>query len=113
MSNIFIIELCMLVFHIQALGVNEMKKMTLKRQRSQMDSEDECDICRASLYTSWITCQDDSIYCLQHAIKYLTNNRIQASQCKLMYVYGKEEMEDLIERVRERYSEQLKKKKQN
>lgn len=78
-----------------------------------MENDDECDICRANLYTSWITCQDDSIYCLQHAIKYLRNKRIQAKQCKLMYVYGKDEMEDLIERVRERHSEQLRKKKQN
>lgn len=85
--------------------------MTVKQKKPQAENANECDICRANLYISWIACDDDIIYCLQHAIKYLKNTRIQAKQCKILVKYGKNEIEGLIEKVTERITEQQKKKK--
>lgn len=103
MNNIFFVR--------QTLGVVRTEKMTAKQKKPQSGNDYECDICRANLYISWIACDEESIYCLQHAIKYLKNSRIQSKQCKLLYKYGKYEIEDLIERVRERITDHQKKKK--
>lgn len=52
---------------------------------------------------------DDSMYCLQHTIKYLTNSRIKPTQCKLIYAFGIEEIEQMLEGLRERIVIQQKK----
>ncbi|XP_031618620.1 protein Jumonji [Contarinia nasturtii] len=93
---------------IQASGVNQTEKIVLKPKKPQAE-ENECDICRANVYISWIRCDDDSIYCLHHAVKYLKNNRIQAKQCKLLFMYKKEEIEDLINKVNEKINQHKKK----
>lgn len=85
-----------------------MEKIVSKQKKPQTE-EHECDICRANLYVSWIKCDDDSIYCLKHAGKYLTNNRIQAKQCKILYMYENNEIEVLITKVKEKINQQRKK----
>lgn len=86
---------------LQACGVNRTEKIVLKPKKPQAE-ENECDICRANVYISWIKCDDDSIYCLQHAVKYLKNNRIKAKQCKLLFMYKKEEIDDIIGKMTEK-----------
>lgn len=93
---------------LQACGVNRTEKIVLKSKKPQTE-ENECDICRANVYVSWIKCDDDSIYCLQHAVKYMKNGRIQAKQCKLLFMYKKEEIEDMIHKVNEKINQQKKK----
>lgn len=85
-----------------------MEKITTKTKKPQTE-ENECDICRANLYISWIKNDDDSIYCLQHAVKYLKNERIQAKQCKLMYLYTSIDIEEIIAKVNEKKSQHRKK----
>lgn len=52
---------------------------------------------------------DESIYCIQHAIKYINNNRVQANQCKLVYAYGVDEIEQMLEGLKERIATHQKK----
>lgn len=79
------------------------------KPKKPQTEENECDICRANVYISWIKCEDDSVYCLQHAVKYLKNDRIQAKQCILLYLYKKDEIEEIIRKVNEKLNQQKKK----
>lgn len=76
--------------------------------RNKVNAEElECNYCRANLHISWIKLEDDdeeNVYCLKHSLKYLNDNRIQASQCKLFYTYTIEEIEKLIKRLKSRVS---------
>ena len=42
------------------------------------------------------------MYCLKHAIKYLTENRIEAKFCKLVYTYSLEDIDGLIKKLQDR-----------
>lgn len=53
--------------------------------------------------------EDESIYCIKHAIKYITNTRLQANQCKLIYAYGVDEIEQMLEGLKERIATHQKK----
>lgn len=66
--------------------------------------ENECDVCRANLYISWIRTVDDDIYCLQHALEYLNSNRVEANQCKIIYSYKEDGIKDIINRINEKLS---------
>lgn len=84
------------------------EKITPKPKKPPIE-ENECDNCRANLYISWIKTDDDNTYCLQHAIKYLRNNRIQAKQCRLLYLYKIEDIEELIAKIVDKVTQQKKK----
>lgn len=43
---------------------------------------------------------ENNVYCLKHALRYINDNRIQANQCKLMYTYTTEEIEKLIKKLK-------------
>lgn len=68
----------------------------------------ECNFCRENLHISWVKLEKDddesedenNVYCLKHALKYLTDNRIQASRCKLVYTYTIDEIDKLIKKLR-------------
>lgn len=62
----------------------------------------ECDLCRANVYLSWIRTDLDAIYCLQHGLKQINSNRLAADQCRLVFTYSVEEVEQLIGRIRSR-----------
>lgn len=73
--------------------------------KKQINAEElECNYCRANLHISWIKLDDDedenNVYCLKHALRYINDNRIQANQCKLMYTYTTEEIEKLIKKLK-------------
>lgn len=89
-------------------GVASNEKIVLKTKKPQTE-ENECDICRANVYISWIRCDDDGIYCLQHAVKYMKSNRIQPKQCKLMYMYKMDEIREIIEKVNDKIVQHKKK----
>lgn len=88
--------------------MNRTEKIVVKPKKPQTE-ENECDICRANVYISWVKCGDDSIYCLQHAVKYLKNGRIQAKQCVLLLLYKKDEIEEIIRKVNDKLNQQKKK----
>ncbi|CAG9799318.1 unnamed protein product [Chironomus riparius] len=84
-------------------GVNAVEK--IHEIKKQINAEElECNYCRANLHISWIKLDDDeeenNVYCLKHALRYINDNRIQANQCKLMYTYTTEEIEKLIKKLK-------------
>jgi protein Jumonji len=74
--------------------------------KNKLNAEElECNYCRANLHISWVKLKDDedeenNVYCLKHALKYLNDNRIQVDQCKLMYTYTMDEIEKLIKKLK-------------
>ncbi|KAG4077045.1 hypothetical protein HA402_016032 [Bradysia odoriphaga] len=96
---------------IQKAGVTRNEKIPIKGSKTKPTTEDfECDICRANLYISWVKTDEDNIYCLQHCLKYIKNDRIQAKQCKLIITYSVQEIETLIDKIKERGTQQSQKK---
>ncbi|KAJ6643275.1 Protein Jumonji [Pseudolycoriella hygida] len=96
---------------IKKAGVTRNEQIPIKGGKTKPSTEDfECDICRANLYISWVKTDDDNIYCLQHCLKYIKNDRIQAKQCKLIITYTVEEIEALIDKIKERGNQQSQKK---
>lgn len=66
--------------------------------------ENECDICRANLYVSWVRTDDDNnnLFCLQHCLKYINSGRLKASQCRLIVTYAMDDVELLIAKIRDK-----------
>lgn len=79
------------------------------KNKKAPSEENECDVCRANLYISWIKTIDDDIYCLQHATQYLNDKRIEADQCKIMYLYKEDDIKDIINKLNEKLSTTKKK----
>jgi len=52
------------------------------------DSDYECETCRANLFVSLMNnSQDDSVYCLPHALQLLNEKKQILKHCTLMYTY--------------------------
>lgn len=102
---------------IQSAGVTRNQKVPIKGSSKKSTSaqnsggalkslpatgadEAECDTCRANLYISWIHCDDDAIYCLQHGLKQINDGRQKAAACRMLYAYSMSEVEQLMERIR-------------
>lgn len=62
----------------------------------------ECDSCRANVYLSWIRTDQDAIFCLQHGLKQINSGRLVAKQCRLVFTFSIEEVEQLIGKLRGR-----------
>lgn len=73
----------------------------------------ECNYCRANLHISWVklenedddTEDENNVYCLKHALKYLNDNRIQANRCKLILTYTTDEIDKLIKKLRSKVNQ--------
>lgn len=97
-------------FILQAAGVTKFEKIPLKNAKKSNSSaaapaaDNECDVCRANLYISWVRTDDDNIYCLQHCLKYINNERLQAKQCRLITTYSVDDVEHLISKITDRTS---------
>ncbi|TMW53702.1 hypothetical protein DOY81_001247 [Sarcophaga bullata] len=95
---------------LKAAGVTSTEKVTneksgkgKKQQQAPHKSiESECDLCRANLYISMVRTDEGNVYCLQHALKNLNNGNIQAKQCKLIYAYNIDDIENLIRNLKDR-----------
>lgn len=75
-----------------------------------MIDELECNTCRANLYISWIKLvdeEDETIYCPKHALKYLSENRIQPNQCRLMYTYSVDDIKIMLNKLNNKISSQI------
>lgn len=90
---------------MQAAGVTSTEKVPSekssksKKQQPVKSIESECDLCRANLYISMVKTDEGNVYCLQHALKNLNNGNIQAKQCKLIFAYYIEDIENLIKEL--------------
>lgn len=81
---------------LENLGLNKRERVPLpgskkgkKRKRVKEDDGDyECEICRANLFVSMVAySQDDSFYCLSHALQLLSRKKQSLKHCTLMYTY--------------------------
>ena len=77
--------------------------------KNKVNAEElECNYCRANLHISWIKLENEedesedenNVYCLKQALKYINDNRIQASRCKLVFTYTTEEIDKLMKKLR-------------
>ncbi|XP_055909503.1 protein piccolo [Eupeodes corollae] len=92
---------------LKAAGVTSTEKIpaekTNKSKKQPIASiQSECDLCRANLYISMVKTDEGNIYCLQHALKNLNKGNIQAKQCKLIFSYNIEDIENLIKTLKDR-----------
>ncbi|XP_034658571.1 LOW QUALITY PROTEIN: serine/arginine repetitive matrix protein 2 [Drosophila subobscura] len=95
---------------LRAAGVTSTEKVQAEKgqkakkqqQPPHKSIESECDLCRANLYISMVRTEDGNVYCLQHALKNLNNGNIQAKQCKLIYAYNVDDIQQLIRQLQEK-----------
>ncbi|KAG7189604.1 hypothetical protein KM043_017288 [Ampulex compressa] len=103
------------------VGLSNTERLPLpdsgKRKKGKKVKEDdgdfECETCRANLFVSLVNnSQDDSVYCLPHALQLFTRKKQVLKQCTLMYTYNEEELEDLIQKLEDRIEAKSKKTNQ-
>jgi protein Jumonji len=57
------------------------------------DGDFECETCRANLFVSLVNnSQDDSVYCLPHALHLISCKKQVLRHCTLMYTYDEVSM---------------------
>ncbi|RLU17613.1 hypothetical protein DMN91_009849 [Ooceraea biroi] len=77
------------------------------------DSDYECETCRANLFVSLVNnSQDDSVYCLPHALQLLNQKKQVLKHCTLMYTYDEDELDELIHKLEHRIETKSKKTNQ-
>lgn len=103
---------------LKALGLTNMEKLPTpesgKRGKSKKvkeeDGDFECETCRSNLFVSLVTnSQDDSMFCLPHAIQLLTRKKQIMKNCVLMITYSEDELDDLIHKLEDRIEAKSKK----
>ncbi|KAF6201340.1 hypothetical protein GE061_005788 [Apolygus lucorum] len=87
---------------LEDLGVTESERLAVSkggRKRSQEEPQEyECEICRGNLYLSLVTNSvEEANFCLLHSVETLTKDRSHVKNCKLMYSYDEEEMDEVIQ----------------
>lgn len=89
-------------FLLQSAGITKSESFPPKGSIGAAAAEEnECYTCRANLYISWVKTDDENTYCLQHCLKNLTNERLQAKKCKLIITYSVDDMETIIKNIKD------------
>ncbi|KAF7987658.1 hypothetical protein HCN44_003521 [Aphidius gifuensis] len=103
-------------------GLTSKEKLPLpdsgKKKKGQKvkdgQSEFECETCRMDLFVSHVcNSQDDSTYCLPHALQLISKKKQVLKHCTLKFSYSEEELDDLIHKLEDRIEAKLKKTNQN
>ncbi|KAL2749937.1 serine-rich adhesin for platelets isoform X2 [Vespula maculifrons] len=103
---------------LKCLGLTNKERLPLptcgKRGKGRRVKEDdgdfECETCRANLFVSLVNnSQDDSVYCLVHALQLLTKNKSILKSCTLMYTYSEIELDELIHKLEDKIEAKSKK----
>ncbi|KYN32272.1 Protein Jumonji [Trachymyrmex septentrionalis] len=77
------------------------------------DGDFECETCRANLFVSLVNnSQDDSVYCLSHALHLISCKKQILKHCTLMYTYDEDELDELIHKLENRIEAKSKKTNQ-
>ncbi|XP_003487781.1 protein Jumonji [Bombus impatiens] len=106
---------------LESVGLINTERLPLpdsgKRKKGKKVKEDdgdfECETCRANLFVSLVSnSQDDSVYCLPHALQLFNRKKQILKHCTLMYTYNEEELNDLIHKLEERIEAKSKKTNQ-
>lgn len=75
--------------NIEKLPTPESGKRGRGRKVKEEDGDFECETCRSNLFVSLVNnSQDDSMYCLPHAIQLLTRKKQLLKNCVLMIAYS-------------------------
>ncbi|KAK2576223.1 hypothetical protein KPH14_005592 [Odynerus spinipes] len=106
---------------LKCLGLTNKERLPLpdsgKRGKGKKVKEDdgdfECETCRANLFVSLVNnSQDDSVYCLAHALQLLNKNKQILKNCILMYTYSEAELDELIHKLEDKIEAKSKKTNQ-
>lgn len=106
---------------LESVGLTNKERLPLpdsgKRKKGKKVKEDdgdfECETCRANLFVSLVNnSQDDSVYCLLHALQLFNRKKQILKHFTLMYTYNEEELNDLIHKLEERIEAKSKKTNQ-
>ncbi|XP_011310523.1 protein Jumonji [Fopius arisanus] len=104
---------------LEYYGLSKKEKLPLpdngKRKKAVKVKEDdgdfECETCRMNLFVSLMNnSQDDSTYCLPHALQLLSHKKQVLKYCTLKYTYSEDELDDLIHKLEDRIEAKSKKK---
>lgn len=91
---------------LEKLGLTSWERIPSSKGRRNKKQEEEptdleCDICRGAFFLSMVTnSNEDCSYCIDHAIEVLTKDQSLLKYCKLKFAYDEEEMEELIDKVK-------------
>lgn len=86
---------------LESVGLINTERLPLpdsgKRKKGKKVKEDdgdfECETCRANLFVSLVSnSQDDSVYCLPHALQLFNRKKQILKHCTLMYTYNEVNM---------------------
>ena len=81
---------------LEYIGLNNKEKLPLPdtgkgkkgKKVKEEDGDFECETCRANLFVSLVSnSQDDSVYCLPHAVQLIVRKKQVLKHCTLMYAY--------------------------
>lgn len=106
---------------LENVGLNNRERLPLpdsgkgkKGKRVKEDDGDfECETCRANLFVSLMNnSQDDSVYCLPHALQLINHKKQILKHCTLMYTYDEDELDGLIRKLEHRIEAKSKKTNQ-
>ncbi|XP_029161914.1 LOW QUALITY PROTEIN: protein Jumonji [Nylanderia fulva] len=106
---------------LENVGLNNRERLPLpdsgkgkKGKRVKEDDGDfECETCRANLFVSLVNnSQDDSVYCLPHALQLINHKKQLLKHCTLMYTYDEDELDGLIHKLECRIEAKSKKPNQ-
>jgi len=83
---------------LESIGLTNRERLPLPdngkgkkgKKVKEEDGDFECETCRANLFVSLVNnSQDDSVYCLPHALHLITCKKQVLKHCTLMYTYDK------------------------
>ncbi|XP_072765966.1 uncharacterized protein Jarid2 isoform X2 [Anoplolepis gracilipes] len=106
---------------LENVGLNNKERLPLpdsgKGKKGKKVKEDdgdfECETCRANLFVSLMNnSQDDSVYCLPHALQLINHKKQILKHCTLMYTYDEDELDGLIHKLESRIEAKSKKTNQ-
>lgn len=81
---------------LEYIGLSNKEKLPLPdtgkgkkgKKVKEEDGDFECETCRANLFVSLVNnSNDDSVYCLPHALQLIVRKRQVLKHCTLMYTY--------------------------
>lgn len=103
---------------LKSLGVNTVEVLPVpdaanskKKKKLQDGADYECEVCRTNLFiSSVIEKQENANYCLDHAIERIEKKSIEAENCKLLYTYSENDLEELVSKINRSIEQKLQKK---
>lgn len=104
---------------LESVGLTNRERLPLpdsgKGKKGKKVTEDdgdfECETCRYNLFVSLVNnSQDDSVYCLPHALHLINSKKQVLKHCTLMYTYDEDELDELIHKLEYRIEESKKTK---